>query len=241
MGDRQHHRHLLAPGAAGRRRRHLRHQRQRREVCDRAHRQRRPHQEWRRRAVPARRQHLHRRHDGQRRHPAYRRRGRPAGLDRWDGHGQRRRQPHCLPVDQLGRQPRHHPQWRDRTLLRHDGANATIHGLSLDVVIENSGSGGQARFIVNAGGAFDISPLAISGTTAGSIEGAGSSPPGSNAAHASARRGGSIFDTPGARHARRRQHQRHRRRGPGRAAARSPSPASTPTPARRPSMRQRCS
>ena len=41
-----------------------------------------------------------------------------AGLDRGNGHRQRRRQPHRLPVDQLGRQPRHHPQWRDRTLLR---------------------------------------------------------------------------------------------------------------------------
>ena len=55
------------------------------------------------------------------------------------------------------------------------GANATITANSASTwFIENSGSGGQARFIVNAGGAFDISPLAISGTTAGSIEGAGS-------------------------------------------------------------------
>ena len=54
------------------------------------------------------------------------------------------------------------------------GANATITANSASTwFIENSGSGGQARFIVNAGGAFDISPLAISGTTAGSIEGAG--------------------------------------------------------------------
>ena len=55
------------------------------------------------------------------------------------------------------------------------GANATITANSASTwFIENSGSGGQARFVVNAGGAFDISPLAISGTTAGSIEGAGS-------------------------------------------------------------------
>ena len=54
------------------------------------------------------------------------------------------------------------------------GANATITANAASTwFIENSGSGGQARFIVNAGGAFDISPLAISGTTAGSIEGAG--------------------------------------------------------------------
>ena len=55
------------------------------------------------------------------------------------------------------------------------GANATITANAASTwFIENSGSGGQARFIVNAGGAFDISPLALSGTTAGSIEGAGS-------------------------------------------------------------------
>ena len=55
------------------------------------------------------------------------------------------------------------------------GANATITANSASTwFIENSGSGGQARFIVNAGGAFDISPLTTSGTTAGSIEGAGS-------------------------------------------------------------------
>ena len=55
------------------------------------------------------------------------------------------------------------------------GASATITAnVASTWFIENSGSGGQARFIVNAGGAFDISPLAISGTTAGSIEGAGS-------------------------------------------------------------------
>ena len=55
------------------------------------------------------------------------------------------------------------------------GANATITANAASTwFVENSGSGGQARFIVNAGGAFDISPLAISGTTAGSIEGAGS-------------------------------------------------------------------
>ena len=54
------------------------------------------------------------------------------------------------------------------------GANATITANAASTwFIENSGSGGQARFIVNAGGAFDISPLAIAGTTAGSIEGAG--------------------------------------------------------------------
>ena len=54
------------------------------------------------------------------------------------------------------------------------GGNATITAnVSLDMVHRNSGSGGQARFIANAGGAFDLSPLAISGTTAGSIEGAG--------------------------------------------------------------------
>ena len=55
------------------------------------------------------------------------------------------------------------------------GANATITANSASTwFVEQNGSGGQARFIVNAGGAFDISPLATSGTTAGSIEGAGS-------------------------------------------------------------------
>ena len=54
------------------------------------------------------------------------------------------------------------------------GANATITANSASTwFVEQSGSGGQARFIVNAGGAFDISPMALSGTTAGSIEGAG--------------------------------------------------------------------
>jgi uncharacterized protein with beta-barrel porin domain len=38
----------------------------------------------------------------------------------------------------------------------------------------NSSSGGAGRFITNAGGSFDISALATTGTTAGSIEGAGS-------------------------------------------------------------------
>ena len=55
------------------------------------------------------------------------------------------------------------------------GANATITANSASTwFVEQNGSGGQARFIVNAGGALDISPLATSGTTAGSIEGAGS-------------------------------------------------------------------
>jgi outer membrane autotransporter protein len=53
-------------------------------------------------------------------------------------------------------------------------ANATItvndHSTAF---VQNNGSGGQARFIVNSGGAFDISGLDIAGTTAGSIEGAG--------------------------------------------------------------------
>ncbi|MGY8662713.1 autotransporter outer membrane beta-barrel domain-containing protein [Bradyrhizobium sp. UFLA05-109] len=38
---------------------------------------------------------------------------------------------------------------------------------------QTNGSGGQARFITNAGGTFDISGLTNGGTTAGSIEGAG--------------------------------------------------------------------
>ena len=55
------------------------------------------------------------------------------------------------------------------------GATATITANAASTwFIEQGGSGGQARFIVNAGGALDISPLTISGTTAGSIEGAGS-------------------------------------------------------------------
>jgi autotransporter-associated beta strand protein len=55
------------------------------------------------------------------------------------------------------------------------GANATITANSASTwFVEQNGSGGRARFIVNAGGALDISPLATSGTTAGSIEGAGS-------------------------------------------------------------------
>ena len=82
------------------------------------YRQRQPHQDRRGRAVPGRRQHLHRRHHRQQRHPAYRRRGRPGRLDRRYGHRQRRRQPPGLPLDQLGRQSRDHPQWRDRALFR---------------------------------------------------------------------------------------------------------------------------
>ena len=54
------------------------------------------------------------------------------------------------------------------------GANTSITANSASTwFVEQNGSGGQAHFIVNAGGAFDISPLATSGTTAGSIEGAG--------------------------------------------------------------------
>jgi outer membrane autotransporter protein len=41
------------------------------------------------------------------------------------------------------------------------------------VFFQDSSSGGQARFITNSGGVFDISDLAVSGMTAGSIEGAG--------------------------------------------------------------------
>jgi hypothetical protein len=41
------------------------------------------------------------------------------------------------------------------------------------------GSGGQARFVTNAGGMFDISGLSSSRTTVGSIEGAGLYLPGS--------------------------------------------------------------
>ncbi|HEX9559021.1 MAG TPA: autotransporter domain-containing protein, partial [Reyranella sp.] len=54
-------------------------------------------------------------------------------------------------------------------------ANATITAnAGSTAFVQDRGSGGQARFIINGGGTFDISPLAIAGTTAGSIEGAGS-------------------------------------------------------------------
>lgn len=43
-----------------------------------------------------------------------------------------------------------------------------------DIFFNNTSSGGNARFIINAGGTFDISALSSTGTTAGSIEGAGS-------------------------------------------------------------------
>jgi autotransporter-associated beta strand protein len=54
-------------------------------------------------------------------------------------------------------------------------ANATIiNNNGGQTVFWLNGSGGQARFVTNAGGVFDISGLSSGGTTAGSIEGAGS-------------------------------------------------------------------
>ena len=44
----------------------------------------------------------------------------------------------------------------------------------------DSASGGNARFITLAGGAFDMSSLSTGGMTAGSIEGAGTFSLGSN-------------------------------------------------------------
>src|SRR6202040_916062 len=44
----------------------------------------------------------------------------------------------------------------------------------------DSATGGDARFITNAGGAFDITSLSSGGVTAGSIQGAGNFSPGSN-------------------------------------------------------------
>jgi autotransporter-associated beta strand protein len=54
-------------------------------------------------------------------------------------------------------------------------ANATITANAASTMfIQDHASGGQARFIINAGGALDISPVTLAGTTVGSIEGAGS-------------------------------------------------------------------
>jgi outer membrane autotransporter protein len=54
-------------------------------------------------------------------------------------------------------------------------ANATVVTNSGSIVgFISAGSGGQARFVTNSGGRFDISQLTTGGTTAGSIEGAGS-------------------------------------------------------------------
>ncbi|MDW6023142.1 autotransporter-associated beta strand repeat-containing protein [Mesorhizobium sp. BAC0120] len=70
------------------------------------------------------------------------------------------------------------------TIVNHDvvsfaddstAANATITTEAGGITwFGNSSSGGDARFITGAGGKFDISSLASAGTTAGSIEGAGS-------------------------------------------------------------------
>jgi fibronectin-binding autotransporter adhesin len=60
--------------------------------------------------------------------------------------------------------------------------NSTITTNSTgSVVFMNTSLGGQARFITNAGGIFDISGLSSVGTTAGSIEGAGTYQLGSKA------------------------------------------------------------
>jgi autotransporter-associated beta strand protein/T5SS/PEP-CTERM-associated repeat protein len=54
-------------------------------------------------------------------------------------------------------------------------ANATITANAASTMfIQDHASGGQARFIINAGGGLDISPVTLAGTTVGSIEGAGS-------------------------------------------------------------------
>jgi outer membrane autotransporter protein len=50
---------------------------------------------------------------------------------------------------------------------------ATITTNTGVVIIAAESTGGEARFITNAGGLFDISDLSSAGTTAGSIEGAG--------------------------------------------------------------------
>jgi hypothetical protein len=61
-------------------------------------------------------------------------------------------------------------------------SNATIITNSTGTVFFiNTSSGGQANFVTNAGGIFDISGLSSSGTTAGSIAGAGSYQLGSKA------------------------------------------------------------
>jgi outer membrane autotransporter protein len=53
-------------------------------------------------------------------------------------------------------------------------ANATlITNAGGETIFADASSGGQARFITNAGGIVDISRLSSTGTTAGSIEGAG--------------------------------------------------------------------
>src|SRR5262249_60809358 len=53
-------------------------------------------------------------------------------------------------------------------------ANATITvNAGSSLFVQQNGSGGQARVIVNSGGAFDISALTSAGTTAGSGGGAG--------------------------------------------------------------------
>ena len=58
---------------------------------------------------------------------------------------------------------------------RATAANASITSNAEGLVrFLGTSSGGNARFVTNAGGRFDISQLASAGTTAGSIEGAGS-------------------------------------------------------------------
>ncbi|MES5486749.1 autotransporter domain-containing protein [Bradyrhizobium sp. INPA03-11B] len=62
-------------------------------------------------------------------------------------------------------------------LVFHDtstAGNATITTNNTGTYIQNSASGGTARFILNKNGALDISGLTTGGTTAGSIEGGGS-------------------------------------------------------------------
>jgi hypothetical protein len=59
------------------------------------------------------------------------------------------------------------------------GVMTTNSGGRTDFIGTNTAAGGNARFITNAGGTFDISSLLPSAMTAGSIEGGGTYFPGS--------------------------------------------------------------